>query len=184
MAGGARVKFLWETTEERAQSANALHKKNISDLHIKLSHPSISITHATAKAMGIQVPGTIKPCDDYALGKAKQCGVSKKAVAQSKILEERLFFDISTCSTPTFEGKKHWLLVMDDSSNYALSFFLKEKSDLAGIMLGLVKNLKNKYAMQIQYLDCDNAGENVAFKKAYNQEGLGVDFEYTYTTTK
>ena len=33
--------------------------------------------------------------------------------------------------------------------------------------------------MQVQHLWYDNTGENVAFKKAYNQEGLGVEFEYT-----
>ena len=33
--------------------------------------------------------------------------------------------------------------------------------------------------MQVQYLHCNNTGENVAFKKAHEQEGLGVDFEHT-----
>ena len=33
--------------------------------------------------------------------------------------------------------------------------------------------------MQVGYLCCDNVGENVAFKKACKQQGLGVDFEYT-----
>ena len=33
--------------------------------------------------------------------------------------------------------------------------------------------------MQVQYLHYDNAGENVAFKKACKQEGLGIDFEFT-----
>ena len=46
-------------------------------------------------------------------------------------------------------------------------------------MLGLIKNLKNKYNLQIQYLHCDNMGENVIFKKVCKQEGLGVDFEYS-----
>ena len=46
-------------------------------------------------------------------------------------------------------------------------------------MIGLINNLKNKYNLQVQYLCCNNTGENVAFKKACKQEGLGVDFEYT-----
>ena len=33
--------------------------------------------------------------------------------------------------------------------------------------------------MQIQYMHCDNADNNVAFKKACKQEGLGVDLRYT-----
>ena len=46
-------------------------------------------------------------------------------------------------------------------------------------MLGLIKNLKYKYNLQVQYLHCDNAGENVVFKRPCKQEGLGVDFDYT-----
>ena len=57
--------------------------------------------------------------------------------------------------------------------------FLKEKLDLAGVMLGLIKNLKNKYNMQVQYLHCDNGGKYIAFEKTCKQEGLEVDFEYT-----
>ena len=49
----ARVNFLQETTEERTQSATANLKKNINSLHVKLSHSTKSITHATAKAMDI-----------------------------------------------------------------------------------------------------------------------------------
>ena len=56
---------------------------------------------------------------------------------------------------------------------------MKEKSNLADIMIGLIKNLKNKYNLQVQYLHCNNAGENVAFEKAYKDNVLGVDFEYT-----
>ena len=34
---------------------------------------------ATTKALGIQVTGMFKQCEDCALGKAKQCAISKKA---------------------------------------------------------------------------------------------------------
>ena len=74
-------KVLLEKAEERAQSATAFSKKNINDLHIKLIHPSKSITHATAKAISIQVTSTFKLCENCALGKAEQCGVSIKAIA-------------------------------------------------------------------------------------------------------
>ena len=103
----AGVKFLWETNDKWAQSATAPHKKNINDLHIELGHPSKSITHATTKIMCIQVIVTFKPCEDCALGKAKQQAVSKNVVPWSKTLGESLFFNISSSSTPTFGGKKH-----------------------------------------------------------------------------
>ena len=121
------VKFLSESSQERAQSATAQQKKNFKKLHIELDHSSKSITHATAKTMGVQETKTFKLCEDYTLGKAKKIRVNKKAVACSKILGERLFLDIISPPSPTFWGKKHWLLVMKGSNNYAWSFFLKEK---------------------------------------------------------
>ena len=104
-----------------------------------------SVTHATTKAMDIHVSSNFKPSEDCALGKAKQGGVSKKAVAWLTILGE------SFPSTPTFGSKKHWLLAIDDSSNYIWSFFLKEKSNLVDISIGIIKNLKNKYNLHIHF---------------------------------
>ena len=95
--------------------------------------------------MGIQLTGTFKLHEDWALGKAKKGRVSKKAVACWKILGQRLFFDISSPPTPIFGGKKHWLLAIEDSPDYVWSYFLKEKLDLVCVMMGLVKNLKTKY---------------------------------------
>ena len=56
---------------------------------------------------------------------------------------------------------------------------LKRKIDLADVMIGFIENLKNKYNLQVQYLHCNNAGENDAFKNACKQEGMGDDFEYS-----
>ena len=68
----ARIEFIQETQDKRAQSVMAPCNKNINDLHVELRHPSKTISHATAKALNIQVTGTFKPCEDFNLGKAKQ----------------------------------------------------------------------------------------------------------------
>ena len=59
------------------------------------------------------------------------------------------------------------------------SFFLKEKSDLKNVMMALIKNSKTKYNIQVQYLHCNNMGENIAFAIACKQEEIGLDFEST-----
>ena len=41
-------------------------------------------------------------------------------------------------------------------------------------MFGLIKNLKTKYGTQVQYAHCDNAGENMDFEWAYEQEGMEI----------
>ena len=55
---------------------------------------------------------------------------SEKAVASSKILGESLFFDISSFLTSPFGGKKHLLLIIEVSTDYAWRIFLKEKIEL------------------------------------------------------
>ena len=109
----ARVKFLWETGNKRAQWANAFTKKDINDLHAHLGHPSIWIC----------LTGMFRLWENCALGKAKKGFISKKAVVCSKILAAKIYFDISSPLTPTFGDKKHLLLVVEDSTNYAWSNF-------------------------------------------------------------
>ena len=45
-------------------------------------------------------------------------------------------------------------------------------------MISLIKNLKSKCNLHVQYLCCDNLGENFAFEKACKWKGMGVDLEY------
>ena len=45
-------------------------------------------------------------------------------------------------------------------------------------MLGLIKDLKAKYGIHVQYPRCDNAGESEDFQRAFKQEGMG-EFECT-----
>ena len=72
---------------------------------------------------------------------------------------------------------------MEDITNYAWDNFLKEKSKLKNVMLGLIKNLKIKYGIQVHYAHCNNARENVDFELVCKQEGKGIKFEYTAPDT-
>ena len=80
------------------------------------------------KAMGHMLTGTFKTCEDCALGKIKKAAVTKRAVAWSTVKRERLFINIRSTSTASLGGKRHGVLVVEDSTGYAWSFFVKEKS--------------------------------------------------------
>ena len=84
-----------------------MQKKDSNAPHAELGHPSKMITGATGRAMVLHITGTFDPCEDYVLEKVKKSEVSNKAVKCSKILGERLFFNISSHSTPTLGGKEH-----------------------------------------------------------------------------
>ena len=115
-------------------------KKDINVLHAKLGHPPEVITHATGQAIGCHLTGMFNSFDHCALGKAIRAASVRWQY--SKILGQRLFFNISSPLTPTLGDKKHWLLIVEDNINYAWSYFQKEKSELKDAMLGLIKNLK------------------------------------------
>ena len=127
----ASVKFLQETGHERSHLTKSLiQKKDINILDAELGHPSKVITYATGRAMKLHLTGMFSLCEYYALGKARKGNISKKTAERLKSFGERLFFDISSPSTPTIGGKKHWLLVMKDSIDYAWSYFSIEKCDV------------------------------------------------------
>ena len=66
--------------------------REINVFHKALGPPSESITHRTAKAESIVLTGKFNNYEDCALGKARQMNVSKKAVARSSEIAERLFW--------------------------------------------------------------------------------------------
>ena len=77
------------------------------------------------KTMGLQLTGTFKFCKACALGKDKMAGVSKMAVPCSMVKGKWLFIDISSPSTASLGGKKHWLLAVGHKTGYVLSYYLK-----------------------------------------------------------
>ena len=92
--------------------------REINEYHKAFGHPPETITHETAHAEGVLLKGKFKPCEDCALGKARQANVSKRFVPRSSNRGEQLFLDISSPSTRSMGGKWHWLLVVDDCIDY------------------------------------------------------------------
>ena len=68
--------------------------------------------------------------------------------------------EISYPSTASIGGKKHMFHVVEDSMDYAWSYFLKEKSELKDLMMTLFKDSKMMFGVTVRYAHCDNAGEN------------------------
>ena len=117
-------------------------KTDIRELYTERGHPSEDITWATGKAMGLQLTGMFKPCKDCALTEAKKNGMSKMALSCSMVKGKRLFIDISSPSTATMGGKKHWHLIVEDRTEYGFSGFLKEKSESKDVMISSLNDLK------------------------------------------
>ena len=172
-----------ETKAEAIKSSAKEKAININEYHCALGHPCEATTRATAKAFGVRLIGQMKPCKDCALSKAKAKKISKVPVKRASKPGGRLCIDISSPSTKSVGGKCHWLLVVDDCTDYAWSFFLNKKSETNDIMIALIKELKQAYDIDVKTIRCDNSGENNALQRSCKQEGLGITFEYTAPNT-
>ncbi len=173
IAGSVAEVDLCPTSDETAKaSKNAketltkIKHKDVNELHAKLGHPSKDISRATGTSLGFIVMEKFAPCKDCAISKAKQTKTNKVPIKRSKNKGKRLFLDISLPQTTSIGGMKHWLLVLDDCTDLAWSYFLKNKSDLKNEILALIKESKAKFCITVKYIRCNNAGENIALEKA------------------
>ena len=76
-------------------------------------------------------------------------------------------------------GKRHWLIAVDEFSDYSRSFFLKRKSDQIVEIPSWIKGLKKKYGIDVKYIRLDNSGENRKLQQECEKQNLGLIFEFT-----
>ena len=88
-------------------------------------HTGEYIMKTTGDYMGIKLTGKLDPCEACAQAKIRQANIPKKK--EPKVLSRpgyRLFIDISSFKHESMGGKRHWLIVVDEFSDWSHSFFL------------------------------------------------------------
>ena len=106
-----------------------------------------------------KVKGKMTTCADCLLAKSRQKDVSKKPTTRSGEPGTRLMLDTTGVRARSIGGRKFWLVVMDDKSDFLWSYFMLRKSDQVDIVIQLLKALKAK-GFNTKFIQCDNAGEN------------------------
>ena len=90
----------------------------------------------------------------------------------------RVFIDITSFKQVSTGGNKHWLIMVDQFSDYTHSFFLKKKSDQIKILPMWVKGIAKKPRIKIKRIRLDNSREK-SLQKACDKQNLGIIFEFT-----
>ena len=67
-------------------------------------------------------------------------------------------------------GEQYWLLLIDDCTNHAWSYFSKEKFELKNVMVVQVKDLKTMQGIDVKYIHCNNIDENEMIDELCKQE--------------
>ena len=149
-------------------------------LHQITGHTGEHLLKPTANYMKLKLLGRLPPCEACAKSKIRQRNVQKKKIKKMPTKPEyKVFIDISSFKQVKRGGNKHWLIVVDEFSDYTQSFFLKKKSDQIKILPIWVKDIAKKHRFEIKRIRLDNSGENKSLQKECDKLNLGIVFEFT-----
>ena len=84
---------------------------------------------------------------------------------------------------PSMGGRQHWVMLVDEATNYKKSFFLEKKNEQVEPIVDWIKALKARHKIQVKIIRCDNAGENKVLERESDKNELGIIFEYTAPRT-
>ena len=105
------------------------------EAHNRLAHASEAITKATAKKLKWIISGKMNFCDSCAKGKARVKNIKKETDTPVKKKGDVLALDISSVKYVSKGNKKFWLRLMDLHTKMKWSYFLKNKSETADIVV-------------------------------------------------
>ena len=111
-------------------------------LHQITGHTGDHLLKPTANYMNLKLSGRLPPCEACAKAKIRQRNVQKRKIKKMSTKPGyRVFIDISSFKQLSRGGNKHWLIMVDEFSDYAHSFFLKKKSDQIKILPMWIKGI-------------------------------------------
>ena len=86
--------------------------------------------------------------------------------------------DISSIKVENESNSKFWVLMVDNSTRFMKTFFLKRKSELYDKMRFALREIERENK-KVKMIRCDNAGENRKLKEILDLEGFNIKFEFT-----
>ena len=160
--------------------AKATPKKKTIDInfaHDVYGHIGEAALRATLKSIDVHPTGNLRACEGCAKAKARAKAICKTSHIKATEPGERLFTDISGPYKKSIIGSNYWCLVVDQFSGKTWSFFVPRKNMLAAKVETLVIKILAAGHV-VQYLRCDNAGENTA-GLATMCDTYGIQIEHT-----
>ena len=148
--------------------------------HQITGHTGEHLLKPTAKYMKLNLIGKLPPCETCAKAKIRQRNNPKRKIKQLPTRPGyRIFIDICSFKHTSRGGNRHWLIVVDEFSDFVHSFFLNKKSDQIKILPMWIKGIAKKHRIEIKRIRLDNSGENKSLQKECDKQNLGIIFEFT-----
>ena len=147
---------------------------SMSKLHQITGHTGEHLLRPTANYMKIKLTGKLATCEVCAQAKIRQANIPKKKMKKLPTRPgNRVFIDICSFKEVRRGGNRHWLIAVDEFSDYSHSFFLSRKSDQIKLIPMWTKGLPKKNGIEIKRIRLDNSGENKAYKKTATKKIWG-----------
>ena len=142
-----------------AASAGTTVDSNV--FHCVHGHSNELLLRETAKALGIELLGTLIPCTGCSMAKGYRKPIPSSPTSRAPDKLGRVFFDLSGPKrTPSLLGKRYVMLVKDDFSRYAWVYFLKHKSDAADAFRKCLADVRADGVLsKVEIVRSDNGGE-------------------------
>ena len=134
---------------------------DINVFHCVHGHANEFLLRETAKSLGIELLGRLRPCTGCSMAKEyrKPIANSTKSRATKKL--GRVFVDLSgPKSIPSLLGKKYVMMVKDDFTRYAWVYFVERKSDAADAFRKFLADVRGDgVPSEVERVRSDNGGE-------------------------
>jgi hypothetical protein len=117
-------------------------KLDINKAHDVLGHEGEALLLKTYKRLDVTLTGALKPCEGCGFAKAKAKAASKTTSTKATKPGERLFLDTSGLFSPTLNGCKYWIQVVDDFTRYGFCEFNKNKKGMGAFIRKLIEKLR------------------------------------------
>ena len=161
----------WKTVVTEVDSETGIDKSmktvvkmpksiDINKAHDDCGHKGEALLRKTYKRIGVELTGTLLPCEGCGYSKAKAKAVSKTTSVKATKPGERLYLDTTGPFSPTLNGYKFWIQVVDDFTRHGFCEFNKNKKGMGEFIRKLILKLR-ALGMTTKYLRCDNAGEHL-----------------------
>ncbi|GAX17144.1 hypothetical protein FisN_UnNu082, partial [Fistulifera solaris] len=165
---------------EGVDAVESTSKLDINEAHEKYGHASNTPLKEVSKQLGIVLTGEKKTCEACAYAKAKAKAVCKSTLVKATKKGERLFVDTSGPYKMSLAKNSYWILVVDDLTRKAWSFFVDKKSKIKDVMEKFLDKLSG-CGVEVKFVRCDNAGENDKMKEMCEKKGITMEFTAPHT---
>ena len=174
---GIRVQRVFDQVHDAMEPGKNIF---ISKFHEMTGHTGEHLLRPTANYMKLKLIGRLPQCEVCAKAKIRQRNILKKKIKKLPTRPGyRVFIDICSFKQVSRGGNRHWLIVVDEFSDYTHSFSLKRKNDQIQVMLIWIRILSKKHNIEIKRIRLDNSGENRCLQKECDKTNLGITFEFT-----